>query len=59
MDRAKVKLADAATKKGPAKGEATEVLVVSAVPELKDNSPEATIVLLQGKKFSAALERLD
>ena len=60
MDRAKVKLADAATKaKGQAKGEATEVLVVSAVPELKDNRPEAAIVLLQGKKFSTASERLD
>jgi hypothetical protein len=54
MDRGKVKPADAATK---AKGEATEVLVVSAVLEPKDNSREATIVLLQGKK--AALERLD
>jgi hypothetical protein len=35
------------------------VLVVSAVPELKDDRPEATIVLLQGKKFSTASERLD
>lgn len=60
MDRAKVKLADAATKaKGQAKGEATEVLVISAVPDLKDDHPEATIVLLQGKKFSTASERLD
>jgi hypothetical protein len=60
MDRAKIKLADAATKaKGQAKGEATEVLVVSAVPELEDDRPEATIVLLQGKKFSTASERLD
>ncbi|OKO74329.1 hypothetical protein AC629_35125 [Bradyrhizobium sp. NAS80.1] len=60
MDRAKVKLADAATKaKGQAKGEAGEVLVVSAVPELKDDRPEATIVLLQGKKFSTASQRLD
>ena len=60
MDKAKVKLADAATKaKGQAKGEAVEVLVVSAVPELKDGHPEATIVLLQGKKFSTASERLD
>jgi len=60
MDRATVKLADAATKaKGQAKGEATEVLVVSAVPELKDDRPEATIILLQGKKFSTASERLD
>ena len=60
MDRAKVKLADAATKaKGQAKGEAADVLVVSVVPELKDDRPEATIVLLQGKKFSTASERLD
>ncbi|WGR92155.1 hypothetical protein MTX26_18175 [Bradyrhizobium sp. ISRA443] len=60
MDRAKVKLADVATKaKGQAKGEAADVLVVSAVPELKDGRPEATIVLLQGKKFSTASERLD
>src|SRR5207245_620316 len=60
MDRAKVKLADAATKaKGQAKAEATEVIVVSVVPELKDDRPEATIVLLQGKRFSTASERLD
>lgn len=60
MDRAKVKLADAATKaKGQAKGEAADVLVVSAIPELKDDHPEATIVLLQRKKFSTASERLD
>ena len=60
MDRAKVKLADAATKaKGQAKGEAADVLVVSAVPELKDGRPEAAVVLLQGKKFSTASERLD
>ena len=60
MDRAKVKLADAATKaKGQAKGEAGDVLVVSVVPELKTDRPEAAIVLLQGKKFSTASERLD
>jgi len=60
MERAKVKLADAATKaKGQAKGEATEVSVVSAIPELKDDRPEATIVLLQGKKFTTTSERLD
>jgi len=60
MDRAKVKLADAATKaKSQAKGEAADVVVVSVVPELKDNRPEAAIVLLQGKKFSTASERLD
>ena len=60
MDRAKVKLGDAATKaKGQAKGEAADVLVVSAVPELKDDKPEAAIVLLTGKRFSTASERLD
>jgi len=60
MDRAKVKLADAATKaKGQAKGEAAQVFVVSVIPELKDDRPEATIVLLQGNKFSTASERLD
>jgi hypothetical protein len=60
MDRAKVKLADAATKaKGKAKGEATDVLVVSAAPELKGDRPEATIVLLSAKKFSSVSERLD
>jgi hypothetical protein len=60
MDKAKIKLADAATKaKGQAKGEAAEVRVVSAVPELKADRPEAKILLLQGKKFSTASERLD
>ena len=60
MDRAKIKLADAATKaKGQAKGEAAGVRIVSAIPELKDDRPEATIVLLQAKKFSTASERLD
>ena len=60
MDRAKVKLGDAANKaKGQAKGEVADVLVVSAIPELKDDRPEATIVLLQGKRFSTASERLD
>ena len=60
MDRAKVKLSDAATKaKGQAKGEAEEVIVVSAVPELKNDRPEAAVVLLQGKRFSTASEPLD
>ena len=60
MDRAKVKLADAATKaKGQAKGEAADVIVVSVVPELKDSRLEAAIVLLQGKKFSTVTQRLD
>ena len=59
MDKAKIKLADAATKaKGQAKGEAAEVVVVSAVPELKGDSPVATVVLLQGKKFSTASQPL-
>ena len=60
MDRAKIKLADAATKaKGQAKGESMDVLVVSAVPELKDDHPVVAVVLLQGKKFSTASEPLD
>jgi hypothetical protein len=61
MDRAKVKLADAALKSmGQAKGQqAGNVLVVSAVPELKDDRPEAAIVLLAGKQFSTASEHLD
>lgn len=60
MDRAKVKLSDAATKaKGQAKGEAADVLVVSAVPELKNNRPEAAVVLLQGKRFSTVSEPLN
>jgi hypothetical protein len=60
MDRSKIKLADAATKaKGQVKGEATDVLVVSAVPELKDDHPVVAVVLLQGKKFSTASEPLD
>jgi hypothetical protein len=60
MDRAKIKLADAAIKaKGQAKGEATDVLVVSTVPDLKDDHPVVAVVLLQGKKFSTASEPLD
>jgi hypothetical protein len=60
MDRAKVKLADAATKaKGQAKGEVADVLVVSAVPELKNDRPQVAVVLLQGKRFSTASEPLD
>lgn len=59
MDRAKVKLADAATRaKGRATGEAAGVLVVSAHPELKDGHPVVAIVLLEGKKFSTASEPL-
>ena len=60
MDRAKIKLGDAAVKSmGQAKGQPENVLVVSAVPELKDDRPEATIVLLAGKQFSTVSERLD
>jgi hypothetical protein len=60
MDKAKVKLADAATKaKGQAKGEAAQVVVVSAVPELKNDRPEVAVMLLQGKRFSTASEPLD
>jgi hypothetical protein len=60
MDRAKIKLGDAAVRSmGQAKGQAGNVLVVSAVPELKDDRPEATIVLLAGKQFSTVSERLD
>jgi hypothetical protein len=53
MDKAKVKLADAATK---AKGQGGDVIVVSAVPELKGDRPEATVVLLRGKRFSEPLD---
>jgi len=56
MERAKVKLADAATK---AKGQVADVLVVSAVPELKNDRPEVAVVLLQGKRFSTASQPLD
>jgi hypothetical protein len=60
MDRAKIKLGDAAVKSmGQAKGQAGNVLVASAVPELKDDRPGATIVLLAGKQFSTVSERLD
>ena len=60
MDRAKVKLGDAASKSmGQAKGPAGDVRVVSVVPELKDDRPEATIVLLAGEQFSTASEHLD
>ena len=56
MDRAKVKLADAAEK---AKGKVGEALVVSAVPELKDDRPEASVVLLAGKRFSTVSQPLN
>jgi hypothetical protein len=56
MDKAKVKLADAAAK---AKGRLGTVLVVSVVPELKGDRPEATVVLLTGKRFSTVSEPLD
>ena len=56
MDRAKVKLADAAEK---AKAQVGDALVVSAVPELKDDRPEASIVLLAGKRFSTVSQPLN
>jgi len=56
MDRAKVKLADAAEK---AKAQVGEALVVSAVPELKDDRPVAAVVLLAGKRFSTVSAPLD
>ena len=56
MDRAKVKLADAAEK---TKGQVGDALVVSAVPELKDDRPVATVVLLAGKRFSTVSAPLD
>jgi hypothetical protein len=60
MDRAKVKLADVLVKAvGQAKGQVGDVVVVSAVPALKDDRPEAAIMLLTGKRFSTASERLD
>ena len=56
MDRAKVRLAEAAEK---AKGHVGEALVVSAVPELQANNPVAAVVLLAGKRFSTVSEPLD
>ena len=53
MDRAKVKLADAADK---AKGTVRDAVVVSAIPELKDDRPVASVVLLAGKRFSTVSE---
>ena len=55
MDKAKVKLADAAAK---AKGRAGEVVVVSAVPELNGGRPVASIVLLKGERLSTVSEPL-
>lgn len=60
IDRAKVKLSDAAVKStGQAKGPAEHARIVSIVPELKNDRPEATIVLLAGKQFSTVSEHLD
>jgi hypothetical protein len=60
MDRAKVKLADAAVKSmGQAKGSTGDVRVVSVVPQLQNDRPEAKIMLLAGKQFSTASEHLD
>jgi hypothetical protein len=56
MDRAKVKLADAAEK---SKGQIGEAQVVSAIPELKDDRPVAAVVLLAGKRFSTVSAPLD
>jgi hypothetical protein len=56
MDRAKVKLADAAEK---SKGQIGEALVVSAIPELRDDRPVAAVVLLAGKRFSTVSAPLD
>ena len=56
MERAKIKLADAAEK---AKGKVGEALVVSAVPELKGDSPLAAVVLLAGKRFSTVSQPLN
>ncbi len=56
MDRAKVKLADAAEK---AKAQVGDALIVSAVPELIDDRPVASVVLLAGKRFSTVLAPLD
>jgi len=56
MDKAKVKLADAAAK---AKGQAGEVIVVSATPQLKGGRPVASIVLLKGERLSTVSEPLD
>ena len=60
MDKAKVSLADASVKStGEAKGPVGDVHVVSAVPELKGDRPEAVIVLLAGKQFSTVRKQLD
>jgi hypothetical protein len=60
MDRAKVKLADAAVKSmGQAKGSSGDVGVVSVMPQLQNDRPEAKIILLAGKQFSTASEHLD
>jgi hypothetical protein len=60
MDKAKVKLAEAALKSmGEAKGPVGDVHVVSAAPELKNDHPEAVIVLLAGKQFSTVRKQLD
>ncbi len=56
MDKAKVKLADAAAK---AKEQAGEVIVVSATPELQGGRPVASIVLLKGERLSTVSEPLD
>jgi hypothetical protein len=56
MDRAKVTLAAAVTK---AKGYGTRLILVSAVPGLKDGQPIASISFLKGEKLATVTEPLD
>jgi hypothetical protein len=44
---------------GKAMGDAPDVVVVGAIPELKDDRPQAAVVLPKGKQFSTASEPLD
>ena len=55
LGNAKVSLQPAAK----AKGQAREVVVVSAVPELNGGRPVASIVLLKGERLSTVSEPLD
>jgi len=56
MDKAKVTLAAAVAK---AKGYGTRLIVVSAVPELKDGQPVASVGFLQGEKLATMTEPLN
>ncbi|MGX9430661.1 MULTISPECIES: PepSY domain-containing protein [Bradyrhizobium] len=56
IDRAKVTLAAAVAK---AKGYGAQSIVVSAVPELKNGQPIASLGFLNGKKLSSISEPLD